>query len=231
MSGHSKWAQIKRQKAVTDGKRGKMFTKLIRGIVTTARLGGTNPDSNASLRLAIDRALAANMPKDNIDRALAKAEASHTSGAAITLEAYGPGGVALLLEVMTDNRNRTIAEIRHALESHHGSLGSTGSVAWQFEHVGKIVLDAKDTSEENELKAIDAGATDVQKHDEVLHIITQPTELKAVEEKLKQMGFTITISELTFIPKQKVAGSAELEELVKLLEEHEDILEVVSNAA
>lgn len=235
MSGHSKWAQIKRQKAVVDAKRGSAFTKLARAITIAAREGGSDSDANSKLRLAVERAQEANMPKDNIARAIAKAEAIEKSGSTFQLEAYGPGGVALLIDVATDNRKRSIAELRHLLSEASGSLGETGSVAWQFEHRGIITVSSVTDFDSAELAAIEAGAVDTTREDEALIVITEPTSLSDTAAKLKQQAFTISETKLATLPKQFVVvekeSSTAVSELLHALEEHDDVTEVTSNAA
>src|SRR5215210_3165368 len=182
MSGHSKWSSIKHKKGAADAKRGKLFTKLARAITVAAREGGGNPDANPALGLAIQKARDNSMPKDNIQRAIDRGTGAGTDAAAIervVFEGYGPGGAAILVEALTDNRNRTSAEIRHSFSKHGGSLGEPGSVAWTFEKRGVIVIDADRYGEDDLIAAIDAGAEDVQRDEDLLKVITEPSELAA----------------------------------------------------
>jgi YebC/PmpR family DNA-binding regulatory protein len=236
MSGHSKWAQIKRQKGANDVKRGAMFTKMGREIAVAARAGGADPDGNSRLRLAIERARAVNMPAETIKRAIEKA----TGGGEgeqfeeIIYEGYGPGGVAILVEAATDNRNRTAADVRSVFSKAGGQLAGSGSVAWQFEQRGVIALmpDQGDP-EQLELAAIDAGADDVDTAGDQVEVYTKPHDLEAVRKNLEMAGIKIESAELTMIAKNTV----ELEEskarqalrLVELLEDHDDVQRVTAN--
>ena len=236
MSGHSKWAQIKRQKGVNDVKRGAMFTKMGREIAVAARAGGGDPDGNFRLRLAVERARAVNMPADTIKRAIEKA----TGGGEgvqfeeIMYEGYGPGGVAIIVETATDNKNRTAADIRSVLTKAGGSLAAPGSVAWQFEQRGVITLAPNQgEAEELELAAIDAGADDVDTEGDQVDVYTKPHELEAVRKSLESAGVKIENAELTMVAKNTI----ELEEgkarqalrLVELLEDHDDVQRVTAN--
>ncbi|MCG6988573.1 MAG: YebC/PmpR family DNA-binding transcriptional regulator [Gemmatimonadetes bacterium] len=237
MSGHSKWAQIKRKKAVVDAKRGAHFTKLIREITVAARSGGGNPDFNPRLRLAVDTAKAANMPADNIDRAIKKGtgELEGVSYEEVTYEGYGPGGVALFIETLTDNPNRTVADVRHALTRNFGTLGTTGSVAWQFERKGQVVIDAARYTEEAVFEAaLEAGAEDVSRHDDEFVITGDAADFNALQEGVRAKGIDISSAELTMIAKNEVAvAGKEAEKLLRLLdaiEELDDVQKVHSNA-
>lgn len=236
MSRHSKWAKIKRSKAVTDAKRGQLFTKLIRAINVAARAGG-DPETNPPLRLAMDRALAANMPKENINRAIERAAGEDAAAVAqaFTLEGYTPGGAALLVEVVTDNRNRTVAEIRRLLSNHGGSLGESGSVAWQFERRGILILENATDPDAAELAAIDAGATNIEREGHDLDVQTPAGQLKVVETALRAKGLAPASAQITNVPKQSRHLAAEdldkLEHLIAELEEHSDVVEVTTNAA
>jgi len=237
VAGHSKWAQIKRKKAVTDARRGAQWTKLIREITVAAREGGGNPDFNPRLRLAVDSAKAANMPADNIDRAIKKGtgELEGVSYEEIAYEGYGPGGVALFIECLTDNGNRSVADVRHALGKYGGSLGTAGSVAWQFDRKGQVVIDAGKTSEEAVFEAaIEAGAEDVSQEGDEFIVTCELTDFAAVREGLKAKGIEPESAELTMIPKNEVAVTGrDAEKLVKLLEvleELDDVQKVHSNA-
>jgi YebC/PmpR family DNA-binding regulatory protein len=237
VAGHSKWAQIKRKKAVTDAKRGQMFTKLIREITVAARVGGGEPNFNPRLRLAIDTAKAANMPADNIDRAIKKGtgELEGVSYEEVTYEGYGPGGIALFIETLTDNQKRTVADIRHLLDKSGGNLGTTGSVAWQFDRKGQIYVSATRYHEEAVFEAaIEAGAEDVAQEGDEFIVTTDPTALQEVEEAMQTAGVETSQAELTFIAKNEVAiGGKDAEKLLRLLdglEENDDVQKVHSNA-
>src|SRR5690606_26701250 len=191
VAGHSKWSQIKRKKAANDAKRGKLFTSLIREITVAARSGGGDPSFNPRLRLAIDNAKAANMPAENIERAIKRGtgELEGVEDEEIAYEGYGPGGVAIYIETMTDNANRTVAEIRHILSRNGGSLGTSGSVAWQFDRKGQIYVDASRYDEESLLlAALEAGAEDVQQEDESFIVTTEPATFHAVQSALREQG-------------------------------------------
>lgn len=237
MSRHSKWAKIKRAKAVTDAKRGQIFTKLLRAITVAAREGGDDPTTNPTLRMAMDRALAENMPKDTIERAVARAARTGmgTATHSFTLEGYGPGGAALLIDVVTDNRNRMVAEIRKLLSQHGGSLGESGSVAWQFERRGIITVENAADADAVELAAIDAEAADIAREGNSLDIITVPDQLKAIETTLRTKGLVPTSAQLSNVPKQILPLDAptmeKLQTLIAALEEHDDVVEVTTNAA
>ena len=191
MAGHSKWSKIKRKKAANDAKRGKMFTRLIREITVAARDGGGDPEFNPRLRLAVDTAKAASMPQDNIDRAIKRGtgELEGVDYQEVSYEGYGPGGVALYLETLTDNLNRTVADVRHVLEKHGGNLGQNGSVAWQFERRGRIYVDAGRFDEDTVLMAaLEAGALDVVSEDGEYEITTDVAGFHAVQDGLKEAG-------------------------------------------
>jgi len=237
MAGHSKWAQIKRKKAANDAKRGKMFTRLIREITVSAREGGGEPEFNPRLRLAVDTAKAANMPQENIDRAVLRGtgELEGVSYEEVTYEGYGPAGVALYLETLTDNLNRTVAEVRHALEKHGGNLGQSGSVAWQFERRGRIYVSADRHDEDAVLMAaLEAGALDVARVDGEYEIITEVTAFHAVQDGLKQQGIEFEDAELAMIPRATVKVEGEearrLLKLLDALDDLDDIQHVHSNA-
>ena len=237
MAGHSKWAQIKRKKAVNDARRGKMFTKLIREITVAARSGGGDPEMNPRLRLAVDTAKAANMPLENIERAIARGtgELEGVSYEEIAYEGYGPGGVALYIEAMTDNRNRTVAELRHALERHGGSLGAAGSVAWQFERLGQIWIDAARYDEDAAMMAaLEAGAADFRRDDDSYAVTTDVTAFHSVQDGLKEQGIEFEEAELAMVAKAtvRVEGNeaAKLLRLIDALDDLDDIQAVHSNA-
>src|SRR5881398_2021214 len=200
MSGHSKWHSIKHKKAVVDARRGQQFTKLARAITVAAREGGGDPDSNATLANAVQKARDASMPKDNIERAIAKGTGEGADADAIeavVYEGYGPGGVALLIEALTDNRNRTGADVRHALTKHGGSLGEPGSVAYLFEKRGVIVVDAERYSEDDLLPAVEAGALDIGVDEDVFEVVTEPGDFQAVRAALEEAGIELETAEVT----------------------------------
>ena len=236
MAGHSKWAQIKRKKAVTDRKRGQHFTRLGREITVAARSGGGDPNFNPRLRLAVDTAKAANMPNENIDRAIKKGtgELEGVDYQEIAYEGYGPAGVALYIEVVTDNPNRSVADLRHVLSRNGGSLGASGSVAWQFERRGQIYINATKYDEDATLiAALEAGATDMERDGDAYTVSTDTASFHAVQEGLKQQGIAFQDAELAMVPKttMHVAG-ANVSRLLKLLEaveELEDVQKVYSN--
>ena len=230
MAGHNKWSKIKRKKGVNDQKRGALFTKLIREITVAAREGGGSVDFNARLRLAVDTAKAASMPADNIDRAIKKGtgELAGVRYEEVTYEGYGPGGVALFIECLTDNTNRTVADVRHALTKADGSLGTDGSVAWQFERKGQVVVDASRYSEEAVFEAaIDAGAEDVTGDGEEFVVTADPAGFAAVQDGLKAAGVEVSSAELTRLPKNEVAvAGRDAEKLLKLLDMLDDLDDV-----
>ena len=236
MSGHSKWSSIKHKKGAADAKRGKLFTKLARAITVAARDGGGSVDANPALGLAVQKARDASMPKDNIQRAIDRGTGEGDDAAAIeavTYEGYGPGGAAILVETLTDNRNRTGSEVRHAFEKHGGSLGEPNSVAWQFEKRGVILVDGERYSDDDLIVAIDAGADDVAQDGDVLKVLTPAGELAAVREALEGGGVEIESAELSMEP-QSVVEVAEgdapaLLRLMDALEEHDDVDSVHAN--
>lgn len=237
MSGHSKWAQIKRKKAVTDAKRGAQWTKLIREITVAARQGGGSPDFNPRLRLAVDTAKAANMPAENIERAIKKGtgELEGVSYEEIAYEGYGPGGVALYIETMTDNPNRTVADLRHAMSRNFGTMGTSGSVAWQFERKGQVVVSAATTTEDALFEAaIDAGAEDVTRHGDEFIVVCSFPDFNTVQAGIKRKGIPVASAELVWIAKNEVsvAGSDanKLMRLLDALEELDDVQKVHTNA-
>jgi YebC/PmpR family DNA-binding regulatory protein len=236
MSGHSKWASIKHKKAVVDARRGQQFTKLARAITVAARDGGGDPESNATLAQAVQKARDASMPKDNIERAIAKGTGEGSDAAAIesvTYEGYGPGGVALLIEALTDNRNRTGADVRHILTKHGGTLGEPGSVAYLFDKRGVIVVDAGRWSEDDLIVAIDAGAEDVAIDDDVYEIVTAPGDLGAVRAALEEAGIEIESADVVQQPSARVpveeGEAVRLIRLVDALEENDDVSAVHAN--
>ena len=229
MSGHSRWSQIKRQKGVADARRGQLFTKLTREIIVATRQGGSDPESNPRLRLAVQRARDYNMPIDSIERAIKRAS-GQVEGAALTeiiFEGYGPGGAAILVQALTDNRNRTLAEVRNTFTRGGGSLGEAGSVSWLFEPKGLLVIDADQVdAEELALSAIDAGADDVKIEGSSVEIYTKPEDLETVRKALEP-DFVISSAELSQSPKAavKLDDKAALQAL-KLLDKLEGLDEV-----
>jgi YebC/PmpR family DNA-binding regulatory protein len=236
VSGHSKWASIKHKKKAVDAKRGALFTKLTRAITVAARDGGGDPDGNPALALAVQKARDASMPKDNIERAIAKgtgADADADSFEEVLYEGYGPGGVAILVETLTDNRNRTGSEVRHIFDKHGGSLGEPGSVAWQFENRGVILVDGERYGEDDLMPAIDAGAEDVTEDGDLLKITTAASDLAAVRSALEGAGVEVSSAELSMEPKTTVeVGEDQAPALLRLmdgLEEHDDVDSVHAN--
>lgn len=237
MSGHSKWANIKRKKAKMDAVKGNVFSRLTKEIMAAAKRGGGNPDTNFKLRIAIDKAKANNLPAANIERAIRRAtgqEAGVSYEEAI-YEGYGPGGTAVYMEILTDNRNRTAGEVRHIFSRHGGSLGETGCVAWMFEPKGRIVLGPTDLSEEDLLgQAIEAGADDLSEDNGEFVVLTEPELLDQVRQAFEDKGIRVEEAELVRLPKTTVAVSGreaeQLMELIDLLDDHDDIQKVYTNA-
>ncbi len=236
MAGHSKWKQIKRKKAVTDQKRGAVFTRLIREITIAARQGGGDPDGNARLRTAIEAAKAENMPLDNIERAIKKGtgELEGIQYEEVTYEAYGPGGAAIFIEATTDNANRTVAEIRHVFTRFGGSLGAANSVAWMFDRKAQITVDATKADEDATLEAaLDAGAEDVIRDGDSFLITAPPAQLHAVQDRLKAKKIPVQGAEIAMLPKShvKIEGkdAQHLLRLIEALEEMDDVAKVHSN--
>lgn len=238
MAGHSKWSNIKRRKGAQDAKRGKIFMRHSKEIYTAAKEGGDDPEMNAALRLAIDRARAVNMPKDNIERAIKKATGTvdGKSFEEVTYEGYGPGGVAIIVQVLTDNRNRTAAEVRHAFSRNGGNLGETGCVSFMFDRKGYIVIlnnNGEIDEEEITLEAIEAGADDIEVNDDVYEIYTTPESFQQVSNDLENAGYNLEESEITLIPRNFSKVSEEDEEkmlnLIDMLEEDEDVQDVHHN--
>jgi YebC/PmpR family DNA-binding regulatory protein len=236
MSGHSKWASIKHKKAVVDQRRGQHFTKLTRAITVAAREGGGDIDGNPSLALAVQKARDASMPKDNIERAIAKGTGEGVDAdqlETVVYEGYGPGGVALLIEAVTDNRNRTGADVRHALSKHGGNLGEPGSVSYLFDKKGVIIVDAGRYDEEDLLIAIDAGAQDISVDDDVYEIVSEPGDLVAVRDELTAAGIQIESADVTQRPTVRVpvaeAEAGRLLALIDMLEESDDVGAVHAN--
>jgi YebC/PmpR family DNA-binding regulatory protein len=236
MSGHSKWASIKHKKAVVDARRGQHFTKLARAITVAAKEGGGDPTGNPGLSLAIQKARDASMPKDNIERAIQKGTGEGTDAETfdtVLYEGYGPGGVAMLIEALTDNRNRTAADVRHIVAKNGGSLGEPGSVAYLFEKQGVIVVEADKYSEDDLIVAIDAGAEDIVLDDDVYEVITAPSEFAIVRDALAGAGIEIESADVTQRPKSRVMldedDAAKLMKLIDALEESDDVGAVHAN--
>jgi YebC/PmpR family DNA-binding regulatory protein len=236
MSGHSKWASIKHKKGAADAKRGKLFSKLARAIIVAARDGGGDPDGNPTLATAIQKARDASMPKDNIQRAIDRGTGASGDAEAIeqiVFEGYGPGGAAILVDALTDNRNRTTADVRLAFTKHNGSLGEPGSVAWIFEKRGVVVVDGSRYGEDDLLMAIDAGAEDVREDDDLLRVISAPGSLSEVREALESSGVEIQSADVIVEPKSTVevkgSDAKSLLNLIEALEDHDDVNEVHAN--
>ena len=236
MSGHSKWHSIKHKKAIVDARRGQQFTKLARAITVAAKEGGGDPDGNSALALAVQKARDASMPKDNIERAIAKGTGEGSEAEqfeTVLYESYGPGGVALLIEALTDNRNRTGAEIRHLLSKNGGNLGEPGSVSYLFDKRGVIVIDATRYDEDDLIPAIDAGALDIQIDEDVFEVITEPSDLVGVRDALANAGVEIESAEIAWRPTSRVpvdeADAIKLLRLIDSLEESDDVSAVDAN--
>ena len=237
MAGHNKWSKIKRKKGVNDAKRGALFTKLIREITVAARDGGGDPEYNARLRLAVDTAKSNSMPAENIDRAIKKGtgELEGVNYEETTYEGYGPGGVALFIECLTDNTNRTVADIRHALTKFAGSLGTDGSVAWQFDRKGVFTIDASRFSEDSVFEAaIYAGAEDVTDDGEEFVVVAELADFTSVQAGIQKAGIEVTWAELTRIAKNQMAmtgkDAVKLLKLLDWLDDLDDVQKVHSNA-
>ena len=237
MSGHSKWSQIKRKKAVNDQKRGQMFTKLIRELTVASREGGGDPNFNPRLRLGVDAAKAANMPQENIDRAIKRGtgELEGVTYEEIAYEGYGPGGVALYIETVTDNQKRTVAEVRHILDKNGGNLGTAGSVAWQFDRKGMIYIYGESLDEDAVFEAaVEAGADDVGSAEGEFVVTTDASLLHEVRGALVSAGVEVASAQLSMVAKSEVGvGGREGERLLELLnalDDHDDVQQVHSNA-
>lgn len=236
MSGHSKWSTIKRKKAAKDAERGKAFTKLIKEITTAARQGGGDETANTRLRSAVLAAKNANMPQQNIERAIKKGtgELPGVVYEEKTYEGYGPGGVAILIDALTDNANRTTAEVRHLLSKYHGNLGETGCVAWMFEKKGLIAVNLEDCSEDRLMEvAIDAGAEDVTNEEDVYEVVTDPQDFNQVVQAFKEAQIPTASAEVTMVPKSTVAvDDKQADQVIRLMEaldDNDDIQQVYSN--
>lgn len=238
MAGHSKWAQIKHKKAHTDAKRGKVFTKIVKEIAIAARLGGGDPNGNPRLRTAIEKAKEVNMPHDNIKRAIMKGtgELPGVSYEEIVYEGYGPAGVAMIIEVMTDNKNRTVPEIRHVMSKHGGSFGETGCVSWMFSKKGYILVNKSKAQEDAVMSAaLDAGAEDMKNdpQEENFEVITTPEEFENVKTALEKSRIPMESSEITMLPKNYVVldekAADQMLRLMEALEDHDDVQNVYAN--
>ena len=238
MSGHSKWSSIKHKKGAADAKRGQLFTKLTRALIVAAKDGGPDPAANLALQNAIDKARAASMPKDNIERAIARGSGTGADAAAyehISYEGYGPGGVAVYVDVLTDNRNRTAGDVRHIFARHDGNLAESGAVAWLFERKGVVLAD-RDSTDEDELTlaAADAGAEDVVEEGSSFEVTCAPEDLHQVREALEAAGIAVTDAEVTMLPKTTVeiedeAVARKVLKLIDGLEEADDVQDVYAN--
>jgi YebC/PmpR family DNA-binding regulatory protein len=238
MSGHSKWAQVKHKKAAVDARRGKIFSRIAKEIAVAARIGGGDPDGNPRLRTAIEKAREVNMPGENIKRAIMKGtgELPGVAYEETVYEGYGPGGTAILLEVLTDNRNRTVSEIRHIMTKHGGNLGEAGCVAWMFDKKGYILIEKTKIDEDSLMAAaLEAGAADMKSDsgEDNYEIITAPEDLNKVKSALEAAGIPVSLAEITMLPKSYVAldekSAEQMIRLVDALEDHEDIQNVYTN--
>jgi YebC/PmpR family DNA-binding regulatory protein len=236
MSGHSKWASIRHKKGAVDAKRGKIFSKLIKEITVAARLGGGDPEGNPRLRVAIQAAKGQNMPKDNIARAIKKGtgELAGTSYEEYNYEAYGPGGVALLVNCLTDNRNRTVADIKHIFERHGGNLGEPGCVSWIFEKKGLVVFEKNSVEEEKLLDlALEAGAEDIKESETQFEILTDPADFESIKKAFDDQGLSYSVAEISMIPQNTVKlegrDAERVLSLMEALEENDDISHVYAN--
>jgi YebC/PmpR family DNA-binding regulatory protein len=238
VSGHSKWSSIKHKKGAADAKRGKLFSKLTRAIIVAAREGGGDPSGNLALQNAIEKARSYSMPKDNIDRAIAKgsgADSDTSTFETVVYEGYGPSGVAVIVEALTDNRNRTASDVRHTFAKNDGNLGGSGAVAWLFERRGVVLVPAGGVDEDElMLAAADAGADDVSLDGSSYQVLSAPEQLAVVREALEAAGFTIESSELTMLPKTtvEVADEGDAKKVLRLmdqLEDNDDVQDVFAN--
>ena len=236
MAGHSKWANIKHKKAAQDSKRGKVFTKIIKELMVAAKTGGSDPEANPRLRQAISTAKAANMPSDTISRNVQKGagELEGVDYEELSYEGFGPEGVAIIMDVMTDNKNRTVAEIRHLMTKFGGNLGENGSVAWMFEKLGQVIIETEFTNEENLFNdALEAGADDFNKDPSYFLITSNPSRTAELAEKLEKKGYNVISSKIEMVPKNIVeiseTESSKLLDLMDKLEEHDDVQNIASN--
>ncbi len=236
MSGHSKWATTKHKKAAIDSKRGKIFTKVIKEITVAARVGGGDPDGNARLRTVIQKAKEANMPADNIKKAIQKGtgELPGVSYEEAVFEGYGTGGVAILVSIMTDNRNRTVPEIRHMFSKHGGNMGEAGCVSWMFDKKGYIVVEGGKVDEEKLMNLIvEAGAEDMRRDGDNFEVITAPGDIETVKKTIEDGGITVALSEVTMLPQNYMElddrSAVQVLKLIEALEDHDDVQNVYSN--
>jgi len=236
MSGHSKWSSIKHKKGAADAKRGKIFSKLIKEVTVAARMGGGDPMGNPRLRAAIQAAKAENMPKDNIERAIKKGtgELEGMSYEEVNYEGYGPGGVAILIDCLTDNKNRAVADIKHLFDRHGGNLGEPGCVAWMFEKKGLIVFEKGQVEEEKLLElSLEAGADDVEEHEDQHEVVIDPSDFESVKKAFDDAGMTYSLAEVGMIPQNTVKLEGKKAEqmlnLMEALEDHDDINHVYAN--
>ena len=236
MAGHSKWANIKHKKAAQDAKRGKVFTKIIKELMVAAKTGGSDPEANPRLRQAISTAKAANMPSDTISRNIQKGagELEGVDYEELSYEGFGPEGVAIMIDVMTDNKNRTVAEIRHLMAKFGGNLGEIGSVSWMFEKLGQIIVESESTNEENLFNdALEAGADDFNREELDFVISTNPALTAEISEDLQKKGYSVVSSKVEMVPKNIVevpeSDSSKLINLMEKLEEHDDVQNIASN--
>ena len=236
MAGHSKWANIKHKKAAQDAKRGKVFTKIIKELMVAAKTGGSDPEANPRLRQAISTAKAANMPSDTISRNIQKGagELEGVDYEELSYEGFGPEGVAIMIDVMTDNKNRTVAEIRHLMAKFGGNLGENGSVSWMFEKLGQIIIESESTNEENLFNdALEAGADDFNREELDFVISTNPALTAEIAEDLQKKGYSVVSSKVEMVPKNIVevpeSDSSKLINLMEKLEEHDDVQNIASN--
>ncbi len=238
MSGHSKWANIKHKKERTDSKRGKIFTKIGREIAVAVKEGGADPEGNSKLKDVVAKAKASNMPNDTIMRSIKKAagELGNINYESIVYEGYGPGGVAVIVEALTDNRNRTAGEVRHSFDKNGGSLGATGCVAWMFERKGVIVIEKTDSLDEDELMmaALDAGAQDVEDDGDAMEITTDVAAFSQVYDALEKAGFEFAMAEIQLVPSNTVTVTEDIEQgvqkMLDMLEDNDDVQNVYHNA-
>jgi YebC/PmpR family DNA-binding regulatory protein len=236
MSGHNKWSTIKHKKGAADAKRGKMFSKLIKEITIAARMGGGDADGNPRLRTAVNAARAANMPKENIDRAIKRGtgEIEGVTYEEVIYEGYGPGGVAVIMEALTDNRNRTVAEVRHIFDKYSGNLGESGCVSWMFDKKGIVVVSAEGLTEDDVMElALDAGAQDVKTEGHAFEITAEPTDFEAVRKAVEEKGWKVEFAEISMIPQNTVKlEGKKAEQMLKMmdaLDDNDDAQKVFAN--
>jgi YebC/PmpR family DNA-binding regulatory protein len=238
MSGHSKWSTIKHKKGAQDARRGKLFSKLSRAIIVAAKEGGGDPATNLALANAVEKARSYSMPKDNIERAIARGTGADSDAGAfeeVVYEGYGPDGVAVLVEALTDNRNRTASDVRHTFAKHGGNLGATGAVAWQFERRGVVLVEAEGVDEDElTLAAAEGGAEDVERDEDVFQVTSAPEDLSAVREAIETAGIAVRAAELQMVPKTTVevadeASARRVVRLIEALEDNEDVQDVYAN--